>query len=538
MLKELRISNLVLIESTTMQFAPGFNVLSGESGAGKSAIMNALGLIAGTRCDTSTVRRGADKGVVEAVFDIDHLPQLLALLDSAGIDHETDLELFIRREVSVKGKSRAFINNQLAQPALLRQVAEMLFDIVSQHANQKLLSSDYHRHVIDLYGDLEPACHAFAECWEEEKETLRALEELIASEAKRASEIEACKQTIEELLEANIKEGEEDLLFAEYSRLSNADSLLTKVGEINRTLQGEKLSVLGLLGRQKGCLDQLIESAPDLSETAKVFGSALLELEEVALVLRRFESQIEFNPQKAAELNKRLELFSHLKRKYNLSFEELQSHLKKTQERLHKLENAESHIEELKERAKLLNNKSTKLANILTEKRKAAALKFQEQMIMELQSLNMPKAEFIVEAAAQKRTISGDDKIEFFLIPNVGEHRVSVRECASGGELSRIMLAIQALLAGKEKIPCLIFDEIDANIGGETAVVVGKKLKEISLNHQVLCITHFLQVAVQAEHHLRVHKKEIEGRTISLVDLLNASNRHEELARMQGSKMP
>jgi DNA repair protein RecN (Recombination protein N) len=535
MLRELRISNIVLIESAAVQFGQGFNVLSGESGAGKSAIMNALALITGARCDTSAVRRGTEKGIVEAIFEIDQLPHLHALLEGAGIDHEKGAELFIKREVSIKGKNRAFINNQLAQPGLLRQVAELLFHIAGQHANQRLLSTDYHRHVIDLYGGLEQVCGAFAKAWEEERETVRTLQELVSSEAQRAQEIEMCKETIEELRDAAIKEGEEEQLFAEYSRLSNADMLLTKVAEINRSLQGEKPSILSLLSRQKILLEQLTELVPELSETAAAFGSALLELVEAAHVLRRFESQVEFNPVKAAELNKRLELINHIKRKYNLAYEEIQPFLKGMQERLQRLENAESQIEELQEKAQLLSSKSTQLANILTEKRKAAALMFQEQMAEQLRALNMPKAEFFVEVTDQKRSSHGDDGIEFFLTPNVGEHRVPVRGCASGGELSRIMLAIQALLAGKERIPCLIFDEIDANIGGETAAIIGKKLKEIGSNHQILCITHFPQVAVQAEHHLRVHKKEIDGRTVSLVDLLHDAARHAELARMQGA---
>jgi DNA repair protein RecN (Recombination protein N) len=535
MLKELHITNLVLIESATVLFAPGFNVLSGESGSGKSAIMNALTLIAGARCDSSVIRRGADKGVVEAVFDIDNSAHILPLLEKSGIDHEPGTELFIRREVGINGKSRAFINNQLAQLSLLRQVSESLFEMVSQHANQKLLSHDYHRQVIDMYGELEEQIAAFSECWEEEKRVGLELESLIQSEVKRVQEIQTCRLIIEELTEANIKEGEEEQLFADYSRLSNADALLAKVSELNRVLNGEKSNTLSLLSRQRTTLEQLIQMAPSLAGVAVSFESALLELQEVAHILHLFESQIEHNPEKISELNERLELINHVKRKYGISIQEINLYLLSTQKKLLLLENAEMHIEELREQVKVLSEKSFTLSRILTTRRQEIALKFQSEMILQLRSLNMPKVEFYVETTPQKRCRYGDDKIEFFIIPNVGEYKVSVKECASGGELSRTLLAIQTLLAGKDKIPSLIFDEIDGNIGGETAVVVGEKLQEISRNHQVLCITHFHQVAKQAKYHLRISKKEVGGRTISLVDLLNESNRHEELARMHGS---
>ena len=534
MLKELRISNIVLIQSATMAFAPGFNVLSGESGAGKSAIMNALSLIGGSRADSSMLRKGADKGVVEAIFDIDQLPHLPALLEAAGIDHEAGCELFIRREMTLNGKSRAFINNQLAQLSLLREVSAQLFEIVSQHANQKLFSLEQHRHIIDMYGELEEARTAFAACWEEEKKSAGELETLIQTEARRALEIDECQKTIEELTEANIKEGEEELLFAEYSRLSNADMLLAKTRDVCQVLHGEKNPALAQLSRQKITLEQLVQLAPELADALTAYGSALLELHEVAHQLRRFESQIEYNPHKAAAINQRLELMAHLKRKYMLSAEQLPAFLAEAQQRLQWLENADTRIEELQGALKALREKSALLSGQLTQKRKEAASRFQKQMSAQLRSLNMPKAEFLVHISPQKRSSWGEDQVEFCLAPNMGEHAIAVKECASGGELSRILLSIQTLLAGKEKIPALIFDEIDGNIGGETAVVVGEKLQEIGLNHQVLCITHFHQVAVQAKHHLRVLKKEVEGRTISLVDLLDETTRQQELSRMLG----
>jgi DNA repair protein RecN (Recombination protein N) len=537
MLKELRLTNIVLVESAVLVFASGFNILSGESGSGKSAIMNALNLIAGDRSDTSIIRRGSEKGTVEAVFDIDAIPLLHQFLNESGIEHEPSSELFIKRELSASGKSRAFINNQLAQLSLLKQVSAFLFDIVGQHANQKLLSLDYHRQALDAYGDLQEDCTAFAVCWDKEMHVRTSLEKLIHSEAQRMRDIEICRMEIEELLQANLKDDEEEL-FAEYTQLSNADELAQKTGEISRALDGEKGSVLALLSRQKNPFEQLALLAPSLSEIAAAFENALLELQEVAHSLRTFESRIEHNPARAAELNERLELIAKLKRKYGATVPEMQNYLIQSQQKLTYLENADVEIEELQQQLKELNDKSNFLAQKLSEKRRQAARDFQCTIVNHLQALNMPKVEFIVDISQQKRSRNGDDKIEFFLVPNVGENQVSLRDCASGGELSRVMLAMQAMLAGKEQIPCLIFDEIDANIGGETATAVGEKLSKIGSQHQVLCITHFPQVAKFAEHHLKIFKQEVDGRTVTNIDILNKTARHQEIARMQGVAGP
>lgn len=534
MLKQLRLSNIILIEIAEISFTPGFNVLSGESGSGKSAILNALTLIAGERSDTSIIRRGADKGVVEAIFDIDALPCILKFLEEAGIDHEIGNELLIRREIAMTGKSRAFINNQSVQINVLKKLSEFLFDVVGQHAHQKLLSLDYHQQALDLYGDLQSDASAFVKCWEEETVTRRNLDLLISSEAQRLRETEVCKMEIEELEEANLKEEEEETLFAEYTLLSHADDLGQKVGEINRVLNGDKPAVLSQLSRQRAVFEQLVRMDPSLQEASTSYQNALLELEEVAHLLRIYENRIESNPAKMQQLDERLSLINRLKRKYGTSVSEMRAYLASTKSKLQQLENADANIEELQNNLKLLEESSNELAKILSDKRKKIAKQMETAIIQHLRALNMPKVEFIVEISPQKRGRNGDDNIEFFLIPNVGEHRVSLKECASGGELSRMMLALQALLAGKEHTPTLVFDEVDANLGGETATVVGEKIREISNNHQILCITHFPQVAKLAKHHLQIFKQEIEGRTMTQVVSLDEKSRKKELSRMLG----
>ncbi|MBA3816011.1 MAG: DNA repair protein RecN [Parachlamydiaceae bacterium] len=534
MLKHLRLTNIVLIEMTEISFSPGFNVLSGESGSGKSAILNALNLIAGERSDVSIVRRGAEKGIVEAVFDIDILMAIPKFLEEAGIDHEIGNELLVRREIFISGKSRAFINNQAVQVGFLKKLSEFLFEVVGQHANQKLLSLDYHQQTLDLFGNLQDDAATFYNCWNEESAVRRELERLTSSEAQRLRDSEVCRMEIEELEEANLKDGEEETLFAEYSLLSNADDLVQKVSEINRILNGDKIAVLSHLSRQKLLFDQLVEMDPALKETATSYQNALLELQEVAHTLRIYENRIESNPAKILQLNERLSLINRLKRKFGTSINEIHAYLKATKEKLFSLENADANIELLQSKLKMLEEQCNAHSESLTNKRIKIAKELEISVVQHLRVLNMPKVEFIIKISPQKRCRIGDDKIEFFLIPNVGEHCVSLRECASGGELSRIMLALQALLAGKEQIPTLVFDEVDANIGGETAGVVGEKLLEIGAKHQVLCITHFPQVAKLAKHHLQIFKQEIDGRTVTHVKSLDKETRKKELARMLG----
>lgn len=534
MLKHLFINNIILIETADIRFEEGLNVISGETGSGKSAVMDALRLVIGERADTSIIRKGSEKGVVDARFDIDGLPAVKALLDESGIDHQDGEELIIRREINASGKSRAFINNQSAQITLLKKLGELLMDVMEQHANQRLLSIENHRHLIDLFGNLEKKGNAFSRSWEEENRIRCALEELVKGEAQRLRDIEVCRMELEEIQEAGVKEGEDEQLFAEYTLLSSSGELAQHADSILQALMGEKFSALAALSRQRASFEQLRTVDPTLDDAAKAFNDALIELEEVANTLRNYQSRIDHNPARAEAINQRLTAISRLKRKYGPEASDIIEYEKTASERLHQMENADTQIDALKEELEVLAQQNDLLAKELSAERKKCALAFEKGIVKELRALNMPKVEFEVEFTPQKRSRTGDDRIEFFLIPNTGEHRIPIRECASGGELSRLMLALQTLLAGKEHTPTLIFDEIDANIGGETAVIVGEKLKEISSKHQVLCITHFPQVATYAHHHLQIFKTEVAGRTHTMIKHLDEESRRSELIRMHG----
>lgn len=532
MLKQLNIQNIILVESAQIAFEKGLNVLSGETGSGKSALINSLSLIAGERADVGMIRRGAEKGVVEAVFDIDALPQVIQALHDAGIDHASDEELIIRREIATNGKSRAFINNQMAQVGLLRTLTGYILEMVGQHANQKLLSLDNHREMVDLFGNLD--ARPFAQSWREENDLRTQLHELTHSETERLREIERYRVELDELQAAHLQENEEEELFKEYTLLSNAEERITKVAEILQMLSGERNAVLALLNRQNTTLEQLAQIDPSLSDTLQSYSNARLELQEVAHTLRNYQTRIEHNPERLATINERLTLIDKLKRRYGTSFADIHTYQMQITAKLQAFEQGDSHIETLRQRLEKLVAQNNIDAQQLTKKRQVAARALEQAVIDELRHLNMAKAQFHCQLSPQPRNRHGDDRLEFFLTPNIGEHPIAIKECASGGELSRVMLALQTLLAGKEKIPTLIFDEIDANIGGATASVIGEKLKAIGQQHQVLCITHFPQVAKQADHHLQISKEELGGRTVTTVRRLDAPSRKQELARMSG----
>lgn len=534
MLRHLNIQNIILVEQASIPFTHGLNIITGETGSGKSAIMHGLSLAIGARTDTGLIRKGCEKGIIEGIFEIDNLA-ILSLLEEGGIEHEPDQDLIIRREIAVSGKSRIFINNQSAHLAFLRRLGLQLVQIVGQHANQTLLSLDYHRSVIDLYGDLQPVLEKYQQSYDAEKELRDKLERLIQEESKRLREIDICQRELEELEEAHLKPGEDEELFSEYTILSNAEELSAKTNEINQALSGERQPLLAVFNRIKQNLETIIKYDPSLQEVSQAFQSIYLEIQEVSHTLRNYQSRIYFDPKRLQDIDTRLTLLTRLKRKYGSTVDEMLNYQRQSEEKLKRLENGENEIEQLQSLLTQAESHTEQFAAELCLKRKDCASQFETALTKQLQLLNMAKADFIVDMQTQKRTRDGGDRVEFFLRPNIGEHQISLKDGASGGEMSRVLLALQTLLAGKEAISTLIFDEVDANIGGETATIIGSKLVEISNEHQVICITHFPQVAGQANHHLKISKQEKEGRTLTLIEKLDECNRNHELARMAGS---
>lgn len=536
MLKQLHIKNIILIEEATILFHEGFNVLSGETGSGKSAVIEALALIMGEKGDSSLIRKGKDKGIVEACFEINGKKSLLKILEEAGIDCDPSEELIIRREINLAGKSRAFINNQMAQVGLLKKLGESLVDFVGQHANQRLLQTENHRKILDSYASLVSQVSDFSESFQKENQIRQQLDELLNGEAKRLREIEICQRELEELTQAEIKQGEEEESFREYSLLSNSEELSEKLKNVSGQLLNEKGGILPLMRRLRFDWEALIRIDSTLSELYASFQNVQIELQEISYSLEKYLGSIEFNPHKLEILEKRLSQINQLKKKYGSTVEQIQLYQKNLEEKLFSLENTDEQIENLQKTLSDLEAVNNQTALELTHARKKYAHKLQNEVTSQLRQLNMPKVDFQIDIQPCKRNKTGDDFIEFFMVPNLGEHRIPIKDSASGGELSRVLLAFQTLLAGKSEIPIIVFDEIDSNIGGATAHIIGEKIREIGTKHQVLCITHFPQVAKHAEYHLKIAKSEANGRTFTTIQLLDEKERDSELNRMHGLK--
>lgn len=539
MIRQLKIRNLVLVQEAEIIFEKGLNVLTGETGAGKSAVLHALALVRGDKSDATILRKGAEKGSVEALFSIEHAPHIQHLLDETGIEpldsDNPHAELLLKREIHSNGRTRAFINNQVAQASLLEKLGELLFEIIGQHANQSLKSPDQHRQLLDLYGQLTPLYLEYRGSWHEKNRLSQELHLLTSQEAERIRMIEICEREIEEIEEAKLQEEEDETLFQEYTLLCSAEERASKLDELLNILQGDRNGVLLQLRRSEQLAKELCGMDRELEELEPVFKSAFIELEEAFYTLRNYRHHIDINPERTTKIDERLTLINKLKRKYGSSIEEILRYQERQKEKLNALKNSDQKIAEIHQlldaQSKLLEN----LGNKLSTARLEAAQSMEAALTEQLRQLNMPKALFKVDISSQLPGPHGNEKVEFFLAPNAGEKCLPIRECASGGELSRVLLALKVLLTGKALIPTIIFDEIDSNIGGATAVVIGQKLKEIGKSHQVFCITHFAQVAKLGEHHLRIRKEEQEGRTFTFIETLNIQARKQEFERMLGN---
>lgn len=533
MLKELLISNIVLIEEARLHFEAGFTVFSGETGAGKSAIMEGLKLILGAKTDSNLIRHGASKGVVTGVFDLSLLPKAKDFIQEKGLESDDPHLLIIQREITSTGKTRASLNHRTIHLSLLRELSGYLVEVVGQHENHKLFELEEHRRILDLFGDYEPLKTTYEEAWCDLQEQLKQLKELEKSVPGSAREIEICKREIEEIEKWSWQEGEEEILFESYTLLSSAKDRLTAVQELNQALG----NIFSLLAKTKGPAELLRQSDPKIAEEIVLHSQLQVETEELLHSLRRYESKLDDNPEKLEAMQKRLSAMEKIKRKYGNSLSEIRNYLALSKERLKLLENLEEELEEKGTAYKRQLEHVQTLSHDLTRERQRAALLLGEKMTEVLASLNMKNGRFHVEISPCLLSHSGQDLVEFFLHTNVGEKLISVKEGASGGELARVLLALHLLLAGKEKIGTLIFDEIDANIGGTTAAMMGEHFKTLAQSLQIVVITHFPQVARYACHHLQIAKATSNGRTLSHITYLEGSSREDELARMAGTQV-
>ena len=550
MLKELRIKNYAIIDELSIDFKAGLNILTGETGAGKSIIIESLGLILGERASDESIRSGEDSAAVEAVYDISKIKNIKEKLSESGIETENN-ELIIRRQISRSGKNRSYINNSAVNLSLLKDIGDMLVDIHGQHEHQTLLHPENHSIVLDLFGNILPLREKCRENYSNLQNLQREVNELINKERERVQKIDLLNFQKEEIDKAELNTDEDEELKREKNLIQNAERLHRYATESYDILYSSEGSVTEKLNTVITAIGEL--SRID-SSTEKILNDGrevLFQIEDLASRIRDYSDKIEFNPNRLSEIDDRLAEITALKRKYGANIEDILNYRKKIDEDLEILSKSQERMDRLTTEIEKLKKEMEDTLMKLAREREKASDRFESMIEKELKELKMEKVRFKVEFFYEEDDSSfikykgkpvkffpeGIGKIEFFFSPNIGEDLKPLSKIASGGELSRVMLSIKNILTNKDSIPVLIFDEVDAGIGGGVAEVVGEKLKKVSKGRQVFCITHLPQIASRADTHFQIAKKTSNNRTITSIKELKGEERVEEIARMAGGKV-
>lgn len=542
MLRELSIRNFALIEQLELSFYSGFSVLTGETGAGKSIIIDALGLLLGRRASTEMIRTGAESCVIQGVFAV-HDEEALGLLQEWGIDAEE--ELVITREVSNNGRNRCRLNGKLVSVSQLSELGAYLAEIVGQHDSRSLLNPNRHLMYLDAFG---------GDAHQRELDELRARHEawssirremtlLSGDERERNRRIDLLRFQLEEIADARLQTGEEEALLAERKRLANLDRLRKAVGTAYGLLSdsdGHTESVVRKLNLAQAELERARAFDDELAAATELLASAVAQVGEVSLELWSYLDRFELDPERLNEVETRLDLIETLKRKYGDSVAEILKFADQAQQELEFLESSAERSQELQKELEHAWSAWLEKARQVSLKRRELAAELEKKIEGQLADLNMSNTRFVVsfeDNGAQERMVPNHDgleQVQFMIAPNVGEELKPLSRIASGGELSRVMLAIKVILAQAEAIPTIVFDEIDTGIGGQTAGKLAEKLKALSAACQVMCVTHLPVIASFGAHHYAVHKETSGERTTISVRELAKDGRIMELTRMLG----
>lgn len=530
MLRELSIENLAVIEKATAQFDGNFNVFTGETGAGKSILIGGINAILGQRTTKDIVRTGADKAVITAIFD--DIPQGVSdKLAELGFSAE-DSELMLMREISADGKSSARINGRPATAAILREVGSMLVDVHGQHENRLLMSEDNQRDILDSYAGIADKLCAYREKFRSFSQISKRIHKLQTEDETRALKIAKLTGIVEELEELALEKGEGDALEAELQRCRNSVKIQAALYSAYNCLNGDDATTaLDTLRSARTFLTSASQFMPEASQLAERLDVIIPEAEDIAAEIIALTSD-DGGAAREAALEDRVSALKHAKRKYNMDADQLVDYLDECRGELLELSGADGELEELMQQKHDLAEGVKTAAAEITQLRSAAAEKLSGEICEQLKFLDMPNVRIIIAIERDKVTINGMDKIAMLISANAGEAPKPMNKIASGGELSRIMLAIKSVLADTDDIPTLIFDEVDAGISGRAAQKVGVKLSETARKRQVLCITHLAQIASQADHHLLIEKNTEGERTFTRIQTLDFDGRRAELARI------
>jgi len=547
MLRELHIRNLAIIDDLNIEFDRGLNILTGETGAGKSIIITALSLTLGERASSDLIRTGEKEAIIEAFFDaptdlFDESTQ--RYFNDMGID--MDEGIILKRVIPSDGRARAYINNSISTLQGVSALSKTLIDIHGQYEHQSLLSSDTQLRMLDTYGGLLDDAGEVRDLYRRLTDVKEELKMLIEKEKERAQRIDLLRYQIGEIDRANLRVGEEEELLEEEKVLSNALRLTELANKAYDLLYLSEASCITHLKETISKLREIANIDDTILDALKSLEEAMLLLEEASYVLRHYREGLDLSPERLDSVQERLHLIGTLKRKYGDSIGEILKYREEAEAELNGLEHSVERLEGLRIEVERLMHIFTEKAGSLSEKRKEVSKRLNRQVMKELAMLSMPDCTFSIRITSESGddTINGlrggpngIDHVEFLISPNKGEELRPLARIASGGELSRIMLALKGILSKGDNIPVLVFDEIDAGIGGKTADAVGRRLKELSRTHQVICITHLPQIASYADCHLRITKKTEGGRTSVLVERIDGEERVEEIARMLSGKI-
>ena len=547
MLKELNIKNFAIIDQLRVEFGPGLNVLTGETGAGKSIVVDALNLALGERASTDLVRTGSPEAVVEAAFDLNGsgARAVTGILTEQGIGMEKGEDLIIRRVISSSGKNKIYINGSLANLATLAAVGRHLADIHGQHEHQSLLALDQQMEMLDSFGSLHGIRAEVAEAYGKLMGVRKKLAELETGERDRAQREDLLRYQRNEIEAAQLKEGEDEELANEQRVLANAEKLAGLARAADEALYTGDGSVLSGLKRAITSAREIAAIDEKLGPVLELLESGRAQIDEAARDMSSYAERVEFDPQRLESIGDRLDLIQKLKKKYGSSIREINDFGVQAAIGLARMEQSTEEIEKLKSEIQAVKFGLTEKVNELTKKRSAAARELEKKVEVELGHLGMKRSQFAVKVEQEaggdtldglKLGPRGADRVEFLISPNPGEEPRPLAKIASGGELSRIMLALKTILVEGDPIPTLVFDEVDAGIGGAVADEVGKKLRKIAARRQVFCITHLAQIASMATSHYGVAKAVKRDRTSTEVRLLGDRERVDEIARMLGGK--
>ena len=537
MLQELRIKNFAIIDELDLSFSKGFNILTGETGAGKSIILNAVQLLLGDRASEELIRSSEEEASVEALFDISENREVKGRIHEKGqrlSGVEERNSLLVRRVISRSGRGKAFINGNLATLGMLSEIGEELLSIYGQHEHQSLQRVDTHIDILDEFGELMELREKFQNLFQRFTSLSQELERIRGEKERREKERELRTFQSKEIEKAGIRIGEEEALKEEKRVLTHAKKLTDFANASEEVLYSTEGSAIE---RIQSVLHQGKEMAtidPSLSPIFKNLDGALIQLEEVALALRDYSKRIEVNPGRLEEIENRLEEIDRLKRKYGSTEADILRFKEEVDETLSTFTSDEERLSRLEGEIGPLREEMTQRSQKLSRERKRVASELKRSVEKELATLGMKKTTFQVRIDDQALSHRGQDRIEFLISANIGEEVKPLAKIASGGELSRIMLAMKRILAIIGGRQVLIFDEVDAGIGGAIAEVVGRKLRELSKHHQVICVTHLPQIACFADRHHSVKKEVKSGRTVTVVDPLEKEARVDEIARMLG----